>query len=205
MAGWESTSASIGSDGRTRCEWATLHEADAALLAYHDREWGTPQSEPGPVFEALSLGIFQAGLGWLTVFHKREAFRAAFHGFDPPRVATMTDGDVAELLQDPSIIRNEAKIRATLRNANVMVGSEQALADLAFSFGTPGLARPARGTAVPSRTDASDALSRRLKADGYAFIGPTSTYAFMQAIGVVNDHVEGCFRGDELDARADAR
>lgn len=199
MSDWASGTASTGADQRSRCAWATAHERDEALLAYHDHEWGTPGGTESAVFEALTLGIFQAGLGWLTVFHKRAAFRAAFHDFDPARVARMDDADVAVLLQDPGIIRNEAKIRSTLRNAAVVAASEFALADLAIGTGPREHQRPSPGATVPSHTPESEALSRRLKAEGYVFIGPTSAYAFMQAIGVVNDHVVGCFRGDELE------
>ncbi|MDR6907952.1 DNA-3-methyladenine glycosylase I [Agromyces sp. 3263] len=199
MSDWASGTASTGSDTRSRCAWATARERDEALLAYHDHEWGTPGGSERAVFEALTLGIFQAGLGWLTVFHKRAAFRAAFHDFDPARVAQMDDADVAVLLEDPGIIRNEAKIRSALRNAAVMATSEFALADLANDAGPREHQRPSPGAAVPSHTPESEALSRRLKAEGYVFIGPTSAYAFMQAIGVVNDHVVGCFRGDELE------
>ena len=199
MSDWASGTASTGADQRSRCAWATAHERDEALLAYHDHEWGTPGGTESAVFEALTLGIFQAGLGWLTVFHKRAAFRAAFHDFEPARVARMDDADVAVLLQDPGIIRNEAKIRSTLRNAAVMAASEFALADLANGARPREHQRPSPAAAVPSHTPESEALSRRLKAEGYVFIGPTSAYAFMQAIGVVNDHVAGCFRGDELE------
>ena len=199
MADWDSGAATTGADHRDRCAWATAREHDDALLAYHDHEWGTPTRSERDAFEALTLGIFQAGLGWLTVFHKRAAFRAAFHDFDPVRVAQMDDADVAVLLQDPGIIRNEAKIRSTLRNASVVVASESALSDLAFGVRPAAHQRPSPGSALPSHTAESEALSRRLKAEGYVFIGPTSAYAFMQAIGVVNDHVVGCFRGDELE------
>ena len=199
MADWDSGAAATGADHRNRCSWATAREHDDALLAYHDREWGTPGGSESAVFEALTLGIFQAGLGWLTVFHKRDAFRAAFHGFDPARVARMDDAEVAALLQDPEIIRNEAKIRSTVRNAAVMVASEFTLSALAHGVRPAVHERPSPGADAPSRTAESEALSRRLKAEGYVFIGSTSAYAFMQAIGVVNDHVAGCFRGDELE------
>src|SRR6478609_8943473 len=150
MSDWASGAASTGSDHRARCAWATAHERDEALLAYHDHEWGTPGGSESAVFEALTLGIFQAGLGWLTVFHKRDAFRAAFHDFDPVRVARMDDADVAVLLQDPGIIRNEAKIRSTLRNAAVVVASESALSDLAFGVRPAAHQRPSPGSALPS-------------------------------------------------------
>ena len=199
MASWESGIASTGADRRNRCAWATQYEDDLALLAYHDHEWGTPGRSASAVFEALTLGIFQAGLGWLTVFHKRDAFRAAFHDFDPAKVAVMDDADIAELLQNASIIRNEAKITSTVRNAAVMAASGLALADIAHGYRPARHDRPSPGTIIPARTDESVALSERLKAEGYVFIGPTSAYAFMQTIGVVNDHVAGCFRGDELE------
>ena len=199
MADWDSGAAATGADHRNRCAWATAREHDDALLAYHDHEWGTPGRSEREAFEALTLGIFQAGLGWLTVFHKRDAFRAAFHDFDPARVAGMDDRDVAALLQDPGIIRNEAKIRLHPAQCRGHGG-------VGVRAVRPGERRPTArapasvpGAAVPSHTPESEALSRRLKAEGYVFIGPTSAYAFMQAIGVVNDHVAGCFRGDELE------
>ncbi|MFF1634197.1 DNA-3-methyladenine glycosylase I [Leifsonia sp. NPDC058248] len=203
MADWDTGSVLAGSDGRVRCAWATRLEADADLLGYHDAEWGAPGAGDAAVLEALSLGIFQAGLNWLTVLHKREAFRRAFHDFDPGRVAAMGPDEVAALFENAAIIRNRAKIEATLHNAAVMTASTRPLADIAAEYAPADAPRPTHGGHVAPHTAESEALSRRLKAEGYSFIGPTSTYSLMQTIGIVNDHIVGCFRGDELAAARD--
>jgi DNA-3-methyladenine glycosylase I len=203
MADWDSGSVLAGSDGRVRCAWATRLEADADLLDYHDAEWGTPGRGDAAVLEALSLGIFQAGLNWLTVLHKREAFRRAFHDFDPERVAAMGPDEVSALFENAAIIRNRAKIEATLHNAAVMTAASRALADIAGEYAPVAPPRPTSGADVAPHTAESAALGQRLKAEGYSFIGPTSTYSLMQTIGIVNDHIAGCFRGDELAAARD--
>ncbi|WP_285114405.1 DNA-3-methyladenine glycosylase I [Leifsonia sp. fls2-241-R2A-40a] len=199
MADWSAGSVSPGPDGRLRCHWASENAGDAQLLRYHDEEWGTPTRDDAPVFEALSLGVFQAGLNWLTILHKRDAFRRAFHGFEPSRIAAMSEAEVDALFEDAAIIRNRAKILATVRNARTMLATADGLAASAHAFAPKERIRPRRGSDVAASTPESTALSARLKADGYAFVGPTSTYTFMQSIGVVNDHIAGCYRGDEID------
>ena len=180
-------------DGKARCEW--VEDSQGQLLLYHDVEWGTPSHDPKVVFETLTLGVFQAGLGWLTVFRKRDAFRDAFLGFDPARVAKMTSRDVNRLLKNDLIIRNRAKIEATVNNAVVATSSDQPLADIAWQF-VPSKppAHPRRWSEVRVESPESKALSAELKSLGYKFVGPTSVYSFMQSIGIVNDHVRGCYR-----------
>ena len=194
MADWRLGTATVGDDGLARCTWVQDWTADEALRGYHDHEWATPTSDPAAVFEALSLGVFQAGLGWTTVFHKRDAFRAAFRGFDPVRVAALTDADVALLLDDPGIIRNRAKVVSTVQNARVVDASRLDLAALAWQFAPPRHESPVDGASVPIQSAEAVALTQVLKARGIRFVGPTSVYAWMQSIGVVNDHVRGCFR-----------
>jgi DNA-3-methyladenine glycosylase I len=179
-------------DGKTRCGWVEEDQTD--MLRYHDEEWGTPSRDPTVVFEVLSLGVFQAGLGWLTVMHKRDAFRDAFYNFDPDRVATMTSRDVARLLKNEHIIRNRAKIEATINNAEMAVSGERPLADVVWDFTSPKATRPRRWSDLRADSPESKALSAELKSEGYKFVGPTSAYAFMQSIGIVNDHIRGCFR-----------
>jgi DNA-3-methyladenine glycosylase I len=201
MAEWSAGTVSVGSDGLVRCAWATRLESDAQLLKYHDEEWGIRSNDVAADFEALSLGVFQAGLGWLTVLHKREAFQRAFLGFDPGKVASMTPNDIETLMQDATIIRNRAKIQATVDNAKIVAASPQALFDVAHEFAVAGRERPRSGDDVQVSTAEAVQLSARLKQEGYRFVGPTSVYAFMQSIGVVNDHIRGCVHGDAIDKR----
>jgi DNA-3-methyladenine glycosylase I len=187
----------IGYDGRARCPWAGA--GDTANSHYHDQVWGTRTYDESALFEALTLGVFEAGLSWSVVFGKRDGFREAFHGFEVAEVAAMTDQDVDHLVQDPSIIRNRAKIKATVENARAMMSASPSLPELAKSYtGTPEAA-PRSMADIPSSTPQAEALAMQLKAQGYRFVGPTSVYAFMQNVGMVNDHVRGCFRatGDE--------
>jgi DNA-3-methyladenine glycosylase I len=182
----------IGSDGKPRCAWTGA--SDSALAHYHDEVWGTRTYDEPALFEALTLGVFQAGLSWSIVFGKRDAFRRAFHGFETERVAAMTERDVDRLVQDPSIVRNRAKIQATVDNARAMRSASPTLAELARSYEST-RKRPPRSIAeLPTSTPQADAFAKQLKAQGYRFVGPTSVYAFMQNVGVVNDHVRGCFR-----------
>ena len=182
----------VGYDGRARCAWAGA--ADTANSRYHDEVWGTRTYDESAMFEALTLGVFESGLSWSIVFGKRDGFREAFHGFDVARVAAMTDEDVDRLLRNPSIIRNRAKIRATISNAHVMLTAAPSLPELARSYErAPGRA-PGSIAGIPSSTPEAESLAAQLKAQGYRFVGPTSVYAFMQNTGVVNDHVRGCFR-----------
>jgi DNA-3-methyladenine glycosylase I len=182
----------IGSDGTARCAWAGA--ADAALGRYHDEVWGTRTYDDSALFEALTLGVFEVGLSWSIVFGKREAFRRAFHGFDIAKVAAMTGRDVDRLLQDPSIIRNRGKIQATVDNARAMRSASPSLAALAKSYESTRKRAPRSVADLPKSTPQADAFAKQLKSQGYRFVGPTSVYAFMQNVGVVNDHIHGCFR-----------
>jgi DNA-3-methyladenine glycosylase I len=181
-----------GGDGVVRCAWGNT-AADYA--AYHDQEWGVELHGEAALFERLSLEAFQSGLSWLTILRKRESFRRAFAGFRPERVAVFTAEDVDRLLADATIVRNRAKIRATVANARAAVALELPLDELLWSFApvTPRV-RPRTMAEVPATTRESGAMARELKRRGFAFVGPTTCYAMMQATGMVDDHVEGCFR-----------
>ena len=182
----------IGSDGKPRCAWAG--SGDSAIGRYHDEVWGTRTYEESAMFEALTLGVFEVGLSWSTVFGKRDAFREAFRGFAPAQVATMTARDVDRLVQDASIIRNRGKIQATVDNARAMMSASPRLAELAKSYESTRKRAPRSLADLPTFTPEAEAFAKQLKSQGYRFVGPTSVYAFMQNVGVVNDHVHGCFR-----------
>ena len=182
----------IGYDGRPRCAWAGT--GDTAFGRYHDEVWGTRTADESAMFEALTLGVFEVGLSWSTVFGRREAFRRAFHGFDVARVAAMTDRDVDRLVQDPSIIRNRRKIQATVENARAMTSASPSLAPLAQSYEGAHRRAPRSLADLPKSTPQAEAFANQLKSQGYRFVGPTSVYAFMQNVGIVNDHIHGCFR-----------
>ena len=182
----------VGYDGSPRCGWAGA--GDTALGRYHDEVWGTRTHDESALFEALTLGVFEAGLSWSIVFGKRDGFRRAFHGFDVGQVAAMTERDVDGLVQDPSIIRNRAKIQATVENARAMRSAVPSLATLARSHESTSKRAPRSVADLPTSTPSADAFAKQLKSQGYRFVGPTSVYAFMQNVGVVNDHVHGCFR-----------
>jgi DNA-3-methyladenine glycosylase I len=184
-----------GYDGRPRCAWAGA--GDTALGRYHDQVWGTRTDEESALFEALTLGVFQAGLSWSVVFGKRDAFRSAFHGFDVAQVAAMTEPDVDRLLQDRSIIRNRAKIQATVGNARAMKSASPSVAELARFYEITRKRAPRSLADLPTSTPQADGFAKRLKSQGYHFVGPTSVYAFMQNVGVVNDHIHGCFRATD--------
>jgi DNA-3-methyladenine glycosylase I len=185
----------IGYDGKARCAWAGA--GDTAFSHYHDEIWGTRTYDESAMFEALTLGVFEAGLSWSIVFGKRDAFRKAFHDFDVAKVAAMTDRDVDRLLQNPSIIRNRAKIQSTVDNARAMMSASPSLPTLAKSYEETRKRTPRSVADLPSSTPQAEALAKQLKAQGYRFVGPTSVYAFMQNVGVVNDHVHGCFRATD--------
>ena len=192
----ERASIIVGDDGVARCGWVGT---DAEYLHYHDEEWGTPLHGDRPLFEKLSLEGFQAGLSWITILRRRPAFRAAFHAFDPTRVASMDGDDVERLMQDTSIIRNRAKIEATISNAAITVElteqREGALDELMWGFAPPPRAAPfASLSDVPAVTEQSTAMSTALRTLGYRFVGPTTLYALMQSSGMVDDHVAGCAR-----------
>ncbi|MFH8338558.1 DNA-3-methyladenine glycosylase I [Streptomyces sp. AM6-12] len=186
------TAAIAGPDGAPRCPWA-LSTDD--YVSYHDEEWGRPVHGDDALFERLSLEAFQSGLSWITILRRRPGFRAAFAGFSIEKVAAFTDGDRERLLADPGIIRNRAKIDATLANARVLAGwAPGELDELIWSHAPDPGGRPAPKTLadVPAVTPQSTALSKELKKRGLKFVGPTTAYALMQACGLVNDHLETC-------------
>jgi DNA-3-methyladenine glycosylase I len=180
-------------DGRVRCEWAG---SAPEYVAYHDEEWGRPLRGVAAMFERLSLEAFQSGLSWLVILRKRPAFRAAFAGFDPAAVAAFGDADVQRLLADPGIVRNRAKIEATIHNARCVLDLDTPLDDLLWSFAPePGTRRrPATLADVLATSPESVAMARALKRNGLRFVGPTTCYALMQAAGLVDDHVATCWR-----------
>jgi DNA-3-methyladenine glycosylase I len=185
-----------GDDGRARCGWAAR---PSEYLAYHDREWGRPVHDDVRLFEKLCLEGFQSGLSWLTILRKREAFRRAFAGFDPPTVAAFGDAEVARLLADPGIVRSRAKVAATIANARAMVAMTDTTLDrLVWAHAPPARPAPASLAELPASTPESAALAAELKRRGFRFVGPTTVYAMMQACGVVDDHLAGCFVRDEL-------
>lgn len=181
----------VGGDGRARCWWCgSLPE----YVRYHDEEWGRPVRGDRALYERMSLEAFQSGLSWLTILRKREAFRAAFAGFDPERVAAFDENDVERLLHDAGIVRNRAKIEATIANASAVLGLEGSLTDLVWSYApADGRTRPAVVADVPATTPESVAMAKELKRGGFRFVGPTTAYAMMQACGLVDDHIEGCW------------
>jgi len=185
----------IGQDGRSRCAWAGAD--DTEFGRYHDDVWGIRTYDESALFEALTLGVFQVGLSWAIVFGKRDAFRKAFRGFDVAKVATMTERDVDRLVKDASIIRNRAKIQATVDNARAMRSASPSLAELAKSYAVTHKRSPRSIADLPTSTPRAEALAKQLKSQSYRFVGPTSVYAFMQNVGVVNDHVHGCFRASD--------
>lgn len=180
-----------------RCEWAGT--ADALMLAYHDAEWGTPSRDPVHLFEMLTLEGAQAGLSWQTILRKRDGYRRAFAAFDVERVASFGPADVERLMADAGIVRNRAKIAATIDNARAWLALRDAGLDpvehlWAFVGGAPVVNRFDRLGDLPAETDESRAMSRDLRRRGFRFVGPTICYAFMQATGMVDDHTLGCFR-----------
>ncbi len=183
-----------------RCWWTPGAAMDPAMVAYHDEEWGVPIDDERALFERLALESFQAGLSWSTILHKRPAFRAAFHDFEPRVVADFDGTDVARLLADPGIVRNRAKIEATVGNARALLALRASEGSFAAYLGRYGSRPPRRLLAgatwadVPATTPASDALSADLRARGFRFLGSTTAYAFMQSVGLVDDHLPGCFR-----------
>jgi DNA-3-methyladenine glycosylase I len=185
----------IGHDSEPRCAWAGA--GDTALGRYHDEVWGKRTHDESAMFEALTLGVFQVGLSWAIVFGKRDAFRKAFHSFAVAKVAAMTTRDVDRLVQDASIIRNRGKIQATIDNARAMVSASPSLAELAKSYEITRKRAPRSLADLPSSTPQAEAFAKQLKSQGFRFVGPTSMYAFMQNVGVINDHIRGCFRATD--------
>jgi DNA-3-methyladenine glycosylase I len=193
-----------GPDGKSRCSWSG---AAPEFLAYHDTEWGFPVGDDHRLFEKLSLESFQSGLSWRTILAKRENFRAAFHDFDFNRVARFTERDVARLLEDEGIVRHRGKIEAVINNARRardLVEREGSLAAFLWRY-EPDAEQLAKSQTA-STSAASIALSKDLKKQGWTFVGPTTVYAFMQAMGLLNDHVEDCVIRAEVErARRDFR
>ena len=184
---------------RTRCGWVN---DDALYLAYHDEEWGVPVRDDRVLYGMLVLEGAQAGLSWYTILKKREAYRRAFDGFDPDRVARYNDKKVALLLEDPGIVRNRLKVRAAIQNARAFLELRESGIRFSkflweFSGGTPVINAWRQIEDIPATTPVSEAMSRALKERGFRFVGPTICYAFMQAVGMVNDHVTACFRWKE--------
>jgi DNA-3-methyladenine glycosylase I len=179
----------VGPDGRLRCGWAL---GAPEYLDYHDHEWGQPVTSVSGLFERLSLEAFQSGLAWITILRKREGFRAAFAGFQPERVARFGQADVERLMNDPGIVRNRAKIEATIANARVVEELGDEFARLILARADRDRPRPT-GEAVRATSPESVAMARELKAAGIRFVGPTTAYALMQAVGLVDDHLDGCF------------
>jgi DNA-3-methyladenine glycosylase I len=189
------TAALPGADGVPRCPWGNSTEDYAA---YHDEEWGVPLRGETALYERLSLEAFQSGLSWLTILRKREGFRRAFAGFEPKRVAEFTEADVTRLMNDVSIVRNRAKIEATIRNAHAIADLDVPLDDLLWSFAPDqeGRERPTLTSEIPAITPESKAMAKELKKRGFAFVGPTTAYALMQATGMVDDHLASCWRAN---------
>jgi DNA-3-methyladenine glycosylase I len=180
-----------------RCAWAGN---DPLMRAYHDEEWGVPERESRALWEKLMLDGFQAGLAWITVLRKRDAFREAFAGFEPAKVASFGEPDILRLLDNPGIIRSRAKIEATIGAARLycdMAERGEDFADFCWSF-TEGEVLMGDGRSLPAKTDLSETISRELKRRGFKFVGPVIVYAWMQAVGIVNDHSGGCFRRDAV-------
>jgi len=182
-----------GPDGRLRCPWGL---SAPEYLAYHDTEWGRPVRGDKVIFERLSLEAFQSGLSWLTILRKRENFRKAFAGFDIAAVAAFGPADEQRLLSDAGIVRNRAKVSAVITNARAALELPTGLSDLVWGYAEEPGSRPAPQTLdeLPAQTPASKALSKELKKHGFVFTGPVTAYASMQACGIVNDHLAGCFR-----------
>ncbi len=192
-------------DGRPRCWWTgDAATADAAMVRYHDEEWGVPVADDTELFERLSLESFQAGLAWSTILRKREGFRRAFAGFDPAAVAAFDDADRARLLADAGIVRNRAKVDATIANAATFLAVGEQHGSFAAYLGSvvgrapavpaPPLPPGATMADLAPTTPESDALSADLRRRGFRFVGPTIVYAFMESVGLVDDHLPGCWR-----------
>jgi len=181
----------IGADGLARCAWAG---AAPEYVAYHDDEWGREVRDDDALYERMTLEAFQSGLSWLTILRKRPAFRAAFHDFAIDEVARFGEDDVARLLNDTGIVRNRAKIEAALHNARAAADLPDGLAALLWSYAPPPRPkRPASFAEVPAFTVESKAMAKDLKKRGFRFVGPTTAYALMQATGMVDDHLVGCY------------
>jgi DNA-3-methyladenine glycosylase I len=189
-----------GPDGRARCAWGV---STPEYVGYHDAEWGRPIIDDRGIYERLTLEAFQSGLSWLTILRKRAAFRAAFDQFEIERVAEFGEPEVERLLADAGIVRNRAKVEAAIANARAarsMAAEGDSLAALAWSFRPARERAPASGDELVATTPESTALAKELKRRGFRFVGPTTAYALMQAVGIVNDHLAGCVVRDEVEA-----
>ena len=195
-----------GEDGRRRCPWGA---STPDYAAYHDEEWGRPVADDRGIYERLVLEGFQSGLSWLTILRKREGFRAAFAGFEIDAVARFGERDVARLLADAAIVRHRGKIEAAIANARAaarMHDAGESLAELVWSHAPRGRPRAPRTVEeLPAITPESTALSKELKVRGFRFVGPTTAYAAMQACGIVNDHLAGCWVRPEVEALSSRR
>jgi len=185
-----------------RCPWA---ESDPLLRSYHDEEWGVPQHDSRALWEMLMLEGFQAGLSWLTILRKRDAFREAFQNFDPAAVAAFAEKDIERLLENSGIIRSRAKIEATITGAKIYLAMQQAGEDFSQYIWTMAGGKPIHSTTgtVPASTTLSEKISIALKKKGFKFVGPVIVYAWMQAVGIVNDHAANCFRRKKTGVPAD--
>jgi DNA-3-methyladenine glycosylase I len=191
----------IGTDGRPRCWWGA---GDDLYRRYHDTEWGRPVGDDRRLFEKISLEAFMSGLSWLTILRKRESFRHAFANFDPRAIAKFTEADEARLLADPGIVRNRAKIGATLNNARrylELVEEFGSLAAYVWKFEPPSHPKRLDHAALMQVKFSPEAaaMSKDLRRRGWAFVGPTTIYSFMEAMGIVNDHLAGCFAAEEVE------
>ena len=185
---------------KRRCEWCG---SNPLYVAYHDEEWGVPVHDDQRLFEMLVLEGAQAGLSWLTILKKREDYRKAFDAFDPERIAVYSEGEIERLLANPGIVRNRLKIESVIRNARGVLKIRKEFGSLdsflwRYVDGIPRQNACTSMAELPTRTDQSDLMSKDLKQRGFNFVGPTICYAFMQAVGMVNDHVVGCFRRNEV-------
>lgn len=194
MTDWAEMSVDKGEDGKRRCAWCA---STAEYMAYHDDEWGRPVTDDVRLYEKLCLEGFQSGLSWLTILRKRDGFRRAFAGFVPEKVATFDDTDVERLLQDASIVRHRGKIEAAINNSQAVLDVQDrfgSLAALLWSFEPTRRGRPVpqRMADISATSPESTALAKELRRQGFRFIGPTTAYAAMQSLGLVNDHIQGC-------------
>ena len=187
----------VAADDHIRCGWideTRLSPADFILYRdYHDTEWGRPLRDSAALFERISLEAFQSGLSWLIILRKRENFRRAFHGFDVERIARYTKRDIDRLMADTGIVRNRAKVEATIANAHAAANLDVDLGELLWSFAPPSRPRPADLSQVPAVSPESTAMAKELKRRGFRFVGPTTAYALMQATGMVDDHTADCW------------
>ena len=198
-ASWRDAAAIRHEDGRLRCPWAGT---DPLYVAYHDEEWGRPERASRALYEKLVLDGFQAGLSWITILRKREAFRAAFEGFDTQRIARFDETRVNALMREAGIVRNRAKIEGAILSARAWLEIEErgGFSDYLWGFvdGAPIVNRPTRMSDVPATTPLAERVAKDLKAKGFKFCGPVIVYAFMQAVGLVDDHLAGCWRGEPV-------